>query len=51
MGERERWVKVGEVSFHLDVTTDTICRWIEKKGSPAHKAGRLLRFEISEVDE
>jgi len=51
MDTEERWVSVDEVSAHLDVTKDTIYRWIEKKNFPAHKAGRLLRFKISEVDE
>ena len=51
MDTEERWVSVDEVSAHLDVTKDTIYRWIDKKGFPAHKAGRLLRFKLSAVDE
>lgn len=51
MDTEERWVSVDEVSAHLDVTKDTIYRWIEKKNFPAHKAGRLLRFKLSEVDD
>jgi len=46
----ERWVNVDDVSTHLGVTKDTIYRWIDKKSFPAHKAGRLLRFKLSEVD-
>ena len=47
----ERWVDVQEVAAHLGVTKDSIYRWIDKKRFPAHRAGRLLRFKLSEVDE
>lgn len=50
MPTAERWVGVDEVCTHLDVNKDTIYRWVETKNFPAHKAGRLLRFKISEVD-
>ena len=46
----ERWVDVDGVAVHLGVARDTIYRWIEAKGFPAHRAGRLLRFKLSEVD-
>mgnify|MGYP000856740021 CR=1 FL=1 len=51
MPATERWVSVDEVCSHLDVNKDTIYRWVETKNFPAHKAGRLLRFRISEVDD
>jgi len=51
MSIAERWVDVQEVAAHLGVTKDSIYRWIDKKGFPAHRAGRLLRFKLSEVDE
>jgi excisionase family DNA binding protein len=47
----ERWVDVQEVAGHLGVTKDSIYRWVDKKGFPAHRAGRLFRFKLSEVDE
>lgn len=46
----ERWVDVEEVANHLGVRKESAYRWIDKKGFPAHKAGRLLRFKLSEVD-
>jgi excisionase family DNA binding protein len=46
----ERWVDIDEVAAHLRVARKTIYRWIEAKGFPAHRAGRLLRFKLSEVD-
>jgi len=32
------------------VTKDTIYAWISEKGMPAHKVGRLWKFQASEVD-
>lgn len=46
----EQWVSVDRVAAHLGVTRDSIYRWIERKGFPAHRVGRLLRFKLSEVD-
>lgn len=51
MATAEHWVSVDEVSEHLAVNKDTVYRWIETKNFPAHKAGRLLRFKLSEVDD
>lgn len=51
MDTEERWVSVEDVAAHLNVTKDSIYRWIDRKGFPAHKVGRLFRFKLSEVDE
>jgi excisionase family DNA binding protein len=51
MATEERWVGVEDVAAHVGVNKDSIYRWIEKKGLPAHRAGRLFRFKLSEVDE
>ena len=51
MDTAERWVHIEKVAAHLDVTKDSIYRWIERKNFPAHRVGRLLRFKLSEVDE
>ena len=47
----EPWVSVDEIATHMGVAKDSIYRWIEAKGLPAHKMGRLWKFKISEVDE
>jgi len=47
----ERWVDVEDVAAHLGVAKDTAYRWIEERGLPAHRVGRLLRFKLSEIDE
>lgn len=51
MKTEERWVDVDEVAKHVGVRKESIYRWIDKKQFPAHRAGRLLRFKLSEVDE
>jgi len=51
MAAEERWVSVENVAAHLDVNKDSIYRWINNKGLPVHKVGRLFRFKLSEVDE
>lgn len=47
----EPWVSVEDVAKHLSGAKDSICRWIEHRGLPAHKVGRLWKFKSSDVDE
>jgi excisionase family DNA binding protein len=47
----EPWVTAEQVAQHLGVVKDTVYRWRERKGLPAHKIGRLWKFQLSEVDE
>lgn len=47
----EPWVSVDQIAEHLGVTRDSIYRWIERKGLPAHRVGRLWKFKVSAVDE
>ena len=47
----EPWVTASDVAQHLGVVKDTVYRWRERKGLPAHKIGRLWKFQLSEVDE
>jgi excisionase family DNA binding protein len=42
---------VDEVAEHLGVARDTVYGWIEHRGLPAHKIGRLWKFKLSKVDE
>ncbi len=51
MSTEEGWVGIVEVATHLQVAKDSIYRWVDSKGFPAHRVGRLLRFRLSEVDE
>ena len=45
------WVGVDDVARHLGVSHDTVYRWIEAKGLPAHKVGRLWKFKLVDVDD
>ena len=45
-----RWISVAEVAKHLGVARDTVYRWIDSKGMPAHRVGRFWKFQVSEVD-
>ncbi|WP_345779606.1 helix-turn-helix domain-containing protein [Metallibacterium scheffleri] len=47
----EPWVSVEQVAQHLGVARDTIYRWREHRGLPAHRVGRLWKFRLSEVDD
>jgi excisionase family DNA binding protein len=47
----EPWVSVEKIAEHIGVTRDSIYRWIDRKSLPAHRVGRLWKFQISEVDE
>ena len=42
---------MADVASHLQVGRDSIYRWVDSKGFPAHRVGRLLRFRLSEADE
>jgi excisionase family DNA binding protein len=47
---REPWASVEDVARHLGVAKDSVYRWIETRRLPAHKIGRLWKFDLSEVD-
>jgi len=36
---------------HLAIARDTVYRWIESRGLPAHRIGRLWKFKLSQIDE
>lgn len=46
----EPWLSADDIATHLGVTKDSVYAWIANKGMPAHKVGRLWRFQASEVD-
>ncbi|MEW6057800.1 MAG: helix-turn-helix domain-containing protein [Bdellovibrionota bacterium] len=47
----ERWLSVDEIAVHLGVSKETVYRWVEKQKIPAHKLGKLWKFQASEVDQ
>ena len=46
----DRWLSVDEIAEHLGISKDTVYAWIAKRGMPAHKVGRLWKFQKLEVD-
>ena len=50
MSGPERWHSLEEIAEYLGVSQDTIHRWIRTKNMPAHKVGRLWKFDVSEVN-
>lgn len=46
----DRWLSVEEITEHLGVSKDTVYAWIAKRNMPAHKVGRLWKFQKAEVD-
>lgn len=51
MERPERWYSLEEIAEHLGVSQDTIHRWIRVKNMPAHKAGKLWKFDVNEVNK
>ena len=49
--KNEPWVPLEEIAKHLAVSQDTVHCWIRNRGMPAHKVGRVWRFQVSEVNE
>ena len=45
-----RWLSVEEVAKYLGVSRDTVYRWIEIRGFPAHKVGRSWKSKVTEID-
>ena len=47
----DRWLSINEITKHLGISNDTVYKWIDKYGMPAHRMGRLWKFKKDEVDE
>jgi excisionase family DNA binding protein len=47
----DRWLSVDEIAGHLGIKRETVYTWIDRKRMPAHKVGRLWKFQKNEVDE
>ena len=47
----KRWISLKEACKYLGVTRQTVLNWIEKKGLPSAKVGKLWKFKTDEIDE
>ena len=50
MIDNDRWLSVEEIAVHLGIKQDTVYKWVAKKHMPAHRVGRLLKFDKAEID-
>ena len=46
----DRWLSITEIYKYLGVSNDTVYKWIDKHGMPAHRMGRLWKFKKDVVD-
>lgn len=46
----ESWATLQEVTEHLKVSEETIHRWMAARNLPTHRAGRVWRFKLTEID-
>lgn len=46
----EPWLSADAIAAHVGVTKETVYTWIAERSMPAHKVGRLWKFQASEVD-
>ncbi len=37
----DRWLSIADICEHLGVSNDTVYKWIDKHGMPAHRMGRV----------
>jgi len=47
----EKWLSLKDIMEYLGVSRESIFNWIETRGMPGHKVGRLWKFKVSEVDD
>ena len=45
-----KMVSIKEICAYLGISRDTVKKWIEK-GMPAHRVGRLWKFNVEEIDQ
>jgi hypothetical protein len=47
----EKQASMSELLEHLDVSSESVLRWIKHSNMPTHKLGRGWMFKFSEVDD
>ena len=50
MPKHSPWLSVEEAARHLGVSKDTVYNWINLRNMPAHRVGRLWKFQAEEID-
>ena len=47
----DNWIGIEEAAQYMGVTKETVRNWIKKRGIPAHKIGKLWKFQKCELEE
>ena len=47
----KKLIGVKELAEYLDIKVDTIRSWVWMKKIPYYKIGRLVKFDIAEIDK
>lgn len=47
----DRWLTVDDIRKYINVTKETIYKWVDQRGMPGHRVGRRWMFKQEEVDE
>jgi len=47
----ERWLTVNDICKYLNVSNETVYKWIDGRGMPGHRVGRRWMFKQDAVDE
>lgn len=50
LGQLSPWLSVEGIAEYLNVSKETVYRWLERETIPAHRMGKLWRFKPTEVD-
>ena len=51
MIDQDRWLSVEDIAVHLGIKKDTVYKWVAANKIPAHKVGRLWKFDKIEIDK
>jgi len=47
----DRWLTVDDICKYLNVSNETVYKWIDQRKMPGHRVGRRWMFKQDEVDE
>lgn len=48
--QHRRWAKQAEAAEHIGVNPRTLRKYVAEGLVPAHRIGRMIRFDLNEVD-